>query len=99
MKRVIRSGERREFHSAASGAARSVADMFDSALAWFTPERRARILFPAEIALGAFFALALLLDQTWRGGFVASVLSYTIALLLGSGVALHRKAPGIAAAR
>ncbi len=98
MKRLIRSGEWREFRSGAGRASRTVADMFDRLITWFTPERRARIPFPAEIALGAFFALALLLDQTWRGGFVASVLSYTIALLLGSGVALHRKAAGIAAA-
>lgn len=75
-----------------------MADMFDRLITWFTPERRARILFPAEIALGAFFALTLLLDQTWRGGFFPAVLSFTVAILLGGGVALHRKSPAVAVA-
>ena len=98
MKSVIRSGERRGFRSVAGRTARTVADMFDRLITWFTPERRTRILFPAEIALGAFFALALLLDQTWRGGFFPAVLGFTVAILLGGGVALHRKTPGVAVA-
>ena len=59
MKRLIRSGEWREFRSGAGRAGRTVADMFDSAIAWFTPERRARIVFPLEIALGAWLVVGL----------------------------------------
>jgi signal transduction histidine kinase len=93
MKTVIRSGERREFRSAASGAARSVADMFDRLITWFTPERRARIAFPLEIALGGWLALASLLNQVWWGGFEHAFLNVAVAVALGIGVALHRVRP------
>ncbi len=90
MKRVIRWSEPREFCSAAGRAPRTVADMFDSALAWFTPERRARILFPIEIALGSWLALAVLLNQQWWGGVLGAMVNVGIALVVGAGVALHR---------
>jgi len=96
MKRLIRSREPREFRSAAGGAARSVADMFDSAIAWFTPERRARILFPVEIALGTWLALAILLNQQWWGGIAQGLINGGVAVLLGLAVALHRVRPAIA---
>ncbi|RZT63975.1 signal transduction histidine kinase [Microcella alkaliphila] len=73
---------------------RSVTHMFDHLITWFTPERRDRTLFRAEIAVGVFLALALMLDQTWRGGsFFAIVVSNVVALLLGFGVAVHRTRP------
>ncbi|GAA1735275.1 sensor histidine kinase [Microcella frigidaquae] len=96
MKRVIRSGEPREFRSGAGRTARTVADMFDSAIAWFTPERRARFLFPLEIALGAWLALAVLLNQQWWGGVLHALLNVGIALAVGAGVALHRVRPELA---
>ncbi len=96
MKTVIRWGERRAFRSAAGRAARTVADMFDSVIAWFTPERRARIIFPLEIALGAWLALAIALTQTWRGGPLIEVASYTVAALLGVAVVMHRVLPTLA---
>lgn len=90
MKRVIRSGEPREFCSAAGRAPRTVADMFDRLITWLTPERRARILFPVEIALGAWLALAVLLNQQWWGGVLHAIINVGIALAVGAGVALHR---------
>jgi signal transduction histidine kinase len=96
MKRVIRSGEPREFRSDAGRAPRTVADMFDSVIAWFTPERRARIVFPLEIVLGAWLALAVLLNQQWWGGIAQGLINGGIAVLLGLGVALHRVRPEIA---
>lgn len=98
MKWVIRSGERREFRVCAGRPARTVADMFDSAIAWFTPERRARIAFPLEIALGAWLALAVLLNQQWWGGVLHAMLNVGIALAVGAGVALHRARPDLAQA-
>lgn len=98
MKRVIRSGERREFRSGAGRAGPSVADMFDSAITWFTPERRARIIFPIEIALGAWLALAVLLNQQWFGGILQGLINVGIALAMGAGVALHRVRPDLAQA-
>ncbi len=96
MKTVIRSSEPRESCSAGGRATRTVADMFDSVITWFTPERRARIAFPLEIGLGAFITLALLLDQAWRGGFFATVASYALAVVLGLAVALYRVRPATA---
>ena len=93
MKRVIRSGERREFRVCAGRPARTVADMFDSAIAWFTPERRARIAFPLEIALGAWLALASLLNQVWWGGYLHGLLNIAVSVALGAGVAFHRTRP------
>ena len=93
MKRVIRSGEPREFRSVAGRATRTVADMFDSVIAWFTPERRARIIFPIEIALGAWLALAVLLNQAWWGGLVNTAGNIGVAAAAGVGVALHRRHP------
>lgn len=98
MKRVIRSGEPREFCSAAGRAPRTVADMFDRLITWLTPERRARILFPVEIALGAWLALAVLLNQQWWGGFAHAVINGVIAVTFGAATALHRVRPGIAVA-
>lgn len=98
MKRVIRSGERLGFLAASCHVARTVADMFDRLITWFTPERRARFIFPAEIALGAFFLLALLLDQAWRGGFAAGVMTFVVAVLLSLGVTVYRVRPAIALA-
>lgn len=98
MKTLIRSGERRAFLAVAGRAARTVADMFDSAIAWFTPERRARISFPLEIALGAWLALAVLLNQQWWGGFAQGAVNGGIALALGLAVSLHRIRSGIAMA-
>ncbi|UYN84080.1 MAG: sensor histidine kinase [Microcella sp.] len=72
--------------------------MFDRLITWFTPERRVALAFPAEIALGAFLMLALMLDQAWRGGFLAAVITFTVAVLLGLGVALHRVRPELALA-
>ncbi len=72
--------------------------MFDQLITWFTPERRARFAFPAEIALAAFITLALMLDQTWRSGFLAAVMTFSVAVLLGLGMALHRVRPEIALA-
>jgi len=94
MKTLIRSSDRRELRATASRASRTVALMFDSVIAWFTPQRRRRIAFPLEIALGVFFGVALLLDQTWRGSSFAAPLSFAVAGLLGLGVALHRMRPG-----
>jgi signal transduction histidine kinase len=93
MKRVIRSGEPREFRSGAGRTARTVADMFDSVIAWFTPERRARIAFPLEIALGAWLALAVLLNQAWWGGLVNTAANIGVAAAAGLAVALHRRQP------
>lgn len=90
MKRLIRSSEPREFRSAAGRAGPTVADMFDRLITWFTPERRARIAFPLEIALGAWLALAVLLNQQWWGGILHAMLNVGIALAVGAGVALHR---------
>ncbi len=95
MKCVIRSSERRGFLAAWGRAARTVADMFDSLISWFTPERRARIAFPLEIALGAVLALAMLFQQQWLGG-LANIVSVAIALALGAGVAVHRRLPSLA---
>jgi len=72
---------------------RSVTHMFDSVIAWFTPQRRKRLAVPLEIATGSFFALVMMLDQAWRGGFLAATLTYVIAAALGAGVALHRSRP------
>jgi signal transduction histidine kinase len=96
MKRVIRSGEPREFRSDASRSARTVADMFDSVIAWFTPERRARIIFPLEIALGVWLTIAILLNQRWGGAEYHAVGNILSAVALGAGFALHRVRPGIA---
>jgi len=96
MKSVIRSSERREFRSGAGHAGRTVADMFDRLITWFTPERRARIVFPAEIALGAWLALAVLLNQQWWGGFAQGAINGGIAIALGLAVALYRIRPAIA---
>jgi signal transduction histidine kinase len=96
MKTVIRSGEPREFRSVVSRAARTVADMFDSVIAWFTPERRARIIFPIEIVLGSWLALAVLLNQQWWGGVLHAIINVGIALAVGAGVALHRVRPDLA---
>lgn len=93
MKRVIRSGEPREFLIPVGRAARTVADMFDSALAWFTPERRARIAFPIEVALGAWLALAVLLNQQWWGGLFNTATNIGVAAAAGIAVALHRRQP------
>lgn len=98
MKRVIRSSEPREFCSAAGRAPRTVADMFDRLITWLTPERRARILFPVEIAFGAWLALAVLLNQQWWGGFAHAVINGVIAVAFGAAIALHRVRPGIAVA-
>ncbi len=98
MKRLIRSGEWREFRSGAGRAARTVADMFDRLITWFTPERRARIAFPLEIALGAWLALAILLNQQWWGGIALGLINGGVAVLLGLAVALHRARPAIALA-
>ena len=98
MKRVIRWGEGRGFRPRAGRAPRTVAGMFDQLITWFTPERRARFAFPAEIALAAFITLALMLDQTWRSGFLAAVMTFSVAVLLGLGMALHRVRPEIALA-
>lgn len=68
-------------------------DMFDSVIAWFTPERRARIVFPLEIALGSWLALAILLNQEWWGGVVNGALNVGVALAAGVGIALHRQHP------
>ncbi len=94
MKRLIRSGERREFRSDAGRAARTVADMFDRLITWFTPERRARIAFPLEIALGAWLALAILLNQQWWGGVLHAIVNVGMALAVGAGVAVHRVRAG-----
>jgi len=72
--------------------------MFDSALAWFTPERRARIIFPLEIALGAWLALAVLLNQQWWGGFAHAVINGVIAVSLGVAIAAYRVRPAVAVA-
>lgn len=96
MKRVIRSGERREFRSAASRAARTVADMFDRLITWFTPERRARIAFPLEIALGAWLTIAILLNQQWWGGVVLGTLNAILAAAFGVAVITHRVRPALA---
>ncbi len=96
MKRLIRWSEWRAFLAPAGRAARTVADMFDSVIAWFTPERRARFAFPLEIALGAWLALAVLLNQQWWGGFAQGVINGGIAIVLGLGVALHRVRPSLA---
>lgn len=96
MKTVIRSGEPREFRSGAGRAPRTVADMFDSAIAWFTPERRARIAFPLEIALGVFFTLASLLNAQWWGGWTSTLLNVGFAACVGVAVALHRTRPALA---
>ncbi|WP_439565708.1 sensor histidine kinase [Microcella sp.] len=64
--------------------------MFDRLITWFTPERRARILFPVEVALGAWLALAILLNQQWWGGVPLAVVNVGIALAMGVGTALHR---------
>lgn len=96
MKRVISSGERRAFRSGAGRAGRTVAHMFDSVITWFTPQRRARIAFPLEIALGAWLALASLLGQQWGGGGTNLVLA-AISIGLGAAVATHRVRPAFAA--
>lgn len=67
--------------------------MFDSVITWFTPERRARIAFPLEIALGAWIALAILLNQEWWGGLVNATLNIGVAVAAGVGIALHRRQP------
>ena len=96
MKKVIRSGERRAFRWVAGRATRTVAHMFDSVITWFTPERRARIVFPLEIALGAWLTLAVLLNQQWWGGIVHAMINVGIAFAVGAGVALHRARPDLA---
>ena len=93
MKRVIRSGERRAFGAAASRPTRTVADMFDSVIAWFTPERRARIAFPLDIALGVWLAIAVLLNQAWWGGLLNTAGNFGVAAAAGLAVALHRRRP------
>jgi signal transduction histidine kinase len=70
--------------------------MFDRLITWFTPERRLRIAFPLEIALGAWLALTSLLNQVWWGGFDHAFLNVAVALALGIGVALHRVRPALA---
>jgi len=96
MKRLLRSGERREFRSAVGRAGRSVTDMFDRLITWFRPERRARFAFPAEIALGAWLALAILLNQQWWGGAVHAGINLLVAGTVGVGVAVHRVKPALA---
>ncbi|MBR23124.1 MAG: sensor histidine kinase [Leifsonia sp.] len=93
MKLLPRRGERRALGATAGRAGPSVADMFDSLITWFTPQRRARIAFPLEIVLGAWLALAVLLNQQWWGGFVHTALNVGVALAVGVGVALHRARP------
>lgn len=95
MKRVIRSGEPREFRSSAGRATRTVANMFDRLITWFTPERRARIAFPLEIVFGAWFALASLLNQQWGGGGTNLVLALA-SIGIGAAVAVHRVRPTLA---
>ncbi|MFN4002736.1 histidine kinase [Microcella sp.] len=70
--------------------------MFDSAIPWFTPARRARIAFPVEIALGAWLALAILLNQQWWGGVVQGALNVILATSFGLAVITHRVRPGLA---
>ncbi len=95
MKRAIRSGERRGFRAAAGRATRTVADMFDQLITWFTPGRRARIALPAEIAFGAWLALASLLNQQWGGGGTNLVLAI-VSIGMGAAVAMHRVRPALA---
>lgn len=96
MKTLHLPSDRREFRSGAGRASRTVADMFDSVLTWFTPERRAHIALPVEIALGAWLAVAVLLNQQWWGGFAQGAGNGIIALALGLAVATHRVRPLIA---
>lgn len=73
-----------------------MADMFDSALAWFTPERRARILFPAEIAVGAFFGLAFLMNASWWVGAAYVALQGVLTVAVMTAVIAHRVRPWLA---
>ncbi len=70
--------------------------MFDRLITWFTPERRARIAFPLEIALGAWLAIAVLLNQQWWGGTGHALLNIVIACSIGASVAVHRVKPHLA---
>lgn len=75
-----------------------MAGMFDSAIAWFTPERRARILFPAEIAVGAFFGLAFLLNASWWVGAAYVALQGVLTVAVITAVIAHRVRPWLALA-
>lgn len=96
MKLLPRRGERRAFRATAGRAGPSVTNMFDSLITWFTPERRARIAFPLEIALGAWLTLAVLLNAQWSVGQVYAVVTTLSAFGLGAGVTLHRVRPSLA---
>ena len=96
MKTLIRSGEPHWFRASLGCAARTVAHMFDSVITWFTPERRARVVLPLEIAFGAWLALAVLLNQQWWGGILHAMVNVGIAIALGLAVALHRIRPSAA---
>lgn len=93
MKPLTPADERGTFSPSRSHEMRSVTVMFDSVISWFTPERRARVVFPLEIALGAWLALAILLNHEWWGGVVIAALNLSVAIAAGVGIALHRRQP------
>src|SRR6476620_3976659 len=70
--------------------------MFDRLITWFSPERRARIAFPLELAVGAFFALAALLNAQWWGGWISTLFNVGFAVCIGVAVATHRTQPALA---
>ena len=89
MKRVIRSGEPREFRSGARPAARTVADMFDSVLDRLTP-LIPRLRLIAELSLGATFSLV---SAYYASVATSNWLIGLIMLPLGAGIALYRIQP------
>lgn len=95
MKRLIRSSEPREFRSAAGRAGPTVADMFDRLITWFTPERRGRFIFTAEIALGVLVAIGAILVRPWTG-LIGWFFILVLSVGLGAAVAVHRRVPRIA---
>lgn len=95
MKSLIRSGERRGFRVPMGRATRTVADMFDRLITWFTPERRVALAFPAEIVLGALLAISAMIARPWSG-LIGWFFILLLSLGLGAAVALHRQLPKLA---
>ncbi|BAU32543.1 Histidine kinase [Microcella alkaliphila] len=98
MKARIRADERGAFRATRRFAMRSVTLMFDRIVTWFTPQRAALLRFSLEIALGASFTIAVLLNQQWWGGASHTIGNALVAFALGAGVALHRIRPHYALA-
>lgn len=72
-----------------SGSGLSVTTMFDRLIAWLSAHRQRRLLI-AEVVIGVLFSAAAFYTALT---VTASLLTATILLPLGAGIALHRVAP------